>query len=293
MNFSFNFGWPPFLGGLFGVLINVALVVSGIVAVILLVRRLIVVWRDWGHPPELGLFASRAQLLDEGMQVVGLREGIKVAKANDVILDLSTGCVAGFRVRASWRKRLLPFDKVKGIGRDAITVESAADLLAPDPTLALARLATNKHRWQQSEVVTEGGSRLGTTSWRRLWYDRTNGAVELSVETSYHSLVNALLAIVIELASVFQPVSNWVSHPGRFSVRVPLRMVRSANRKMVILNAEGEARFHEAIQAEASRTREGINASYHKLRNFVQRGKTNWPLQSPAQEPDPEVQRTK
>jgi hypothetical protein len=60
----------------------------------------------------------------------------------------------------------------------------------------------------------------------------------------------------------------------------------------VILNAEGEARFHEAIQAEASRTREGINASYDKLRNFVQRRKANWPLQSPAQENAPEVQKS-
>jgi len=293
MNFSFSFGWPSFLWGLIGLLINIALVVSGIAAEILLVRRLVVAWRNWGQPAELGVFASRAQLLEEGMQIVGLREGFRIGKAKDVIIDLSTGCVAGFRVRAQWRKRLLPFDNVKNIGRDAITVESTADLLTVEPTLPLAMLAANKYRWQQSEVVSEDGSRLGSTSWRRLWYDRTNGSVELSVETSYHSLANALVGIVIEMASIFQPVANWVPHPGRFSIRVPLRSVRSANRKMVILTAEGAARFQEAIQAQASRTREGINESYNKVRNLVQRREGKWPLQSSAQERPAEVENTK
>jgi uncharacterized protein YrrD len=288
MDFSFNFGLPPFLGGLLGVLFNVALVVCGIVAVILLVRRIILAWRNWGQPPALGVFANRKQLLDEGIQVVGLREGLAIGKAKDVILDLSTGCVTGFRVRSHWQKRLLPFNKVKSIGRDAIIVESAADLLTPETAPLLATQAANKYRWEQSEVVTEGGSRLGTTSWRQLWYDRTKGSVELCIETSYHSLANALLAIVLELATIFEPLEDWLPHPGRFSIRVPLRAVRSANRKLLVVAAEGEARFHEAIQAQASQTREGVNKSYNKLRNLLQRRERKWPSQSSEQETAPE-----
>lgn len=293
MNFEFNLGWPPFLGGLLGLLMNVALVAGAIVAVLLLVQRLVVAWRNWGQPPVIDAFASRAQLLNQGMPVVGLREGSRIGNAKDVILDLGTGSVAGFRVRAHWQQQLLPFDKVKSIGRDAITVESAADLLTPQPTLLLAKLAANKYRWQQSQVVTQGGTRLGSTSWRQLWYERTNGTVELSVETSYQSLVNALLGVLIQVASIFQPVANWLPHPHRFSIRVPLSTVRSASRKMVVLSPEGEARFYEAMQAQASQTREGLNESYNRLRNLVRRDETNWSSQSSAQEPAHKVETTK
>jgi hypothetical protein len=187
------------------------------------------------------------------------------------LLNLKTGCVAGFRVRAHWRKRLLPFGRVKNIGRDAITVESAADLQLPAALPALAMLAVTKYRWDQCEVVTESGLRLGTTSWRQLWYNRTNGSVELAIETFNQSLINTLLDWAIELASVSQPLDDWIARPGELSVRVPLRAIRSASRSMIVLSAEGETQFQEAVQAQARQTRESINSSYGKLKNLMSR----------------------
>src|ERR1700720_3953395 len=168
MNFGFDFGWPPYVGSTIRILAGLVMLVGIVAGAILLVRRLILAWRNWGQPVVFGPFASRADLLNESIQVVGLREGKRVGRVTDVILDLQTGCAAGFRARVYWRKRLLPFARVKSIGRDAITVESAADLQLPAALPALALLAGTKYRWDQCEVVTESGLRLGTTSWRHL-----------------------------------------------------------------------------------------------------------------------------
>ena len=268
MNFGFNFATsrtgrttsrPPL-----SVMVLVGVVVGGV----LIVRRLILAWRRWGQPEVLGAFASRADLLNDGIGVVGLREGKRVGRVNEVILNLQTGCVAGFWVRAGWRKRLLPFGRVKSIGRDSITVESGDELRLPVALPELAMLAAAKYRWDRCEVVTESGLRLGTTSWRELWYNRTNGSVELAVESSHQSLINTFLTWVIELASVCQPLDDWIDCPSHLSVRVPLSTIRSASRGMVVVNAEGETKFQEAVQAQARQIRESINRSYGKLKTL-------------------------
>jgi uncharacterized protein YrrD len=251
-----------------GILASVMVLMGAVVGGMLMVRRLILAWRSWGQPEVLGAFASRADLLNDGIGVVGLREGKQVGRVNDVILNLQTGCVAGFRVRARWRKWLLPFGRVKSIGRDAITVESVDELQLPAALPELAMLAVAKYRWDECEVVTESGLRLGTTSWRELWYNRTNGSVELAVESSYQSLINNLLGWVNELASVCQPLDDWIDRPGQVSVRVPLRTIRSASRGMIVINAEGETKFQEAVQAQARLIRESINSSYGKLKTL-------------------------
>jgi uncharacterized protein YrrD len=268
MNFGFNFAWPPYVGSVIGILASLLVLAGAVVWGLLLVRRLILAWRGWGKPEVLGAFASRAELLKDGIGVVGLREGKQVGRVNDVILNLQTGCVAGFRVRARWRKRLLPFGRVKSIGRDAITVESADELRLPAALPELDMLAVAKYRWDECEVVTEGGLRLGTTSWRDLWYNRTTGSVELAVESSYQSLINSLLAWAIELASVCQPLDDWIDRPGHLSVRVPLRTIRSASRGMIVISAEGGTQFQEAVQAQARLIRESISTSYGKLKTL-------------------------
>jgi sporulation protein YlmC with PRC-barrel domain len=203
------------------------------------------------------------------MQVVGLREGKRIGRVKDVILDLQTGRVVGFRLRTHWRKRLLPFGRVKSIGPDAITVESADELQLPESLPALAALAGTKYRWERCEVVTENGLRLGTTSWRHLWYNRIDGTAELAVESFQQSLLNNLLSWAIELASMSLPLGDWIDRPGRLSVRVPLRTVRTATRRMTILNAEGETQFQEGLQAQARLTRESIDRSHGKLKEHL------------------------
>jgi sporulation protein YlmC with PRC-barrel domain len=263
-----NFEWPPYVGSVIGFLASVLAVVGTVAGGLLLARRLILAWRHWGHEPELGAFASRSDLLNEGLQLVGLKEGKPVGRVKDVILDLQTGCVAGFRVRAHWHTWLLPFAKVKNIGRDAVIVESAADLQRPAALPALATLAETKYRWESCEVVTDSGTRLGTTSWTRLWYNRTDGSVEVGIKSADESPISALLNWAIELASVsvLEPLSDWIECPAELSARVPLRTVRSANRKLVILNAEGEKQFKEVVQTLAQERRESIRSSFDKLK---------------------------
>ncbi len=282
MNFGFNLEWPPYVGSVVGILASAAAVIGALVAGVLMMRRLILAWRNWGKPVALGAFASRADLLNESMPVVGLREGKEVGRAFDVILDLQTGCVAGFRVRARWHKRLLPFERVKSIGRDAITVESAAELQVPDTLPALAALANSKYRWEECEVVTEAGSKLGTASWPDLWYNRLDGVVELAIETSHHSMMNGLLSWAIELASVFQPIDDWIGQPAKLSVRAPLRAFRAASRRMIILSTEGEAQFQSAMQTQARQTRESVDNFLGKLKDFMNRRWRGCPRPSPS-----------
>jgi len=269
MNFGFNFEWPPFVGSVIGILASAVMVAGAVAGAILLVRRVILAWRKWGQPQVLVPFANRVDLLNGEIALIGLKEGKRIGRVKDVILNLQTGCVAGFRVRAHWRKWVLPFERVKSIGREAITVESADDLQQPDSLPALTALAATKYRWDNCEVMTETGLRLGTTSWRELWYNRTEGSVDLAIQTSHHSLINTLLAWAIELASVWQPLDNWIDSPSKLHVRVPLRALRSASRKMVILNREGETAFQQAVQAQATQIRESLNRFHGTLNTLL------------------------
>jgi len=270
-----NFEWPPYVGSVLGFLGSVLAVLGTVAGGALLLRRLIVAWRHWGQPPELGTFASREELLNGAVQLVGLKEGKPIGRVKDVILDLQTGRVAGFLIRANWRTRLLEFGKVKSAGRDAVIVESAADLHLPVESPALAALAETKYRWESCEVVTETGLRLGTTCWRKLWYHRTDGSVEVEIKSSDQSPINTLLGWAIELVSVsaLEPFEDWLEFPGELSARVPLRTVRSANRKLVIVNAEGESQFREAVQIQARETRQGISRSFDKFKDRFRKRK--------------------
>lgn len=282
MNISFE--WPPFVGAALGFLASAATLLIAMVGAVLLVRRLILAWRHWGQTPALGAFASRADLLHSEIRLVGLREARRIGRVNDVILNLETGRVAGFRV-GFWRKRLLPFSRVKNIGRDVITVDSADDLRLPAEEPILDRLAAAKYRWHECEVVAESGLRLGTTSWRQLWYHRTDGNVELNIESSPHSPIDILLAWAIELASLPQPLDDWIGRPGRLSARIPLPMVRSTSRAMVILNSQGEALFHQAMLDEARRTRESIDRSLAKVKFLARWRKRESPRALPESVP--------
>ncbi len=269
MNLGFNLEWPPFVGSVIGILLSMMMVAGAMAGAILLVRRLVLAWRNWGQPTVQGPFAQRVDLLNGEIALVGLKEGKRMGRVKDVILNLQTGCVAGFRVRAHWRKWVLPFERVKSIGPDAITVESADDLHQPASLPALAALAATKYRWDDCEVMTETGLRLGTTSWRELWYHRTDGSVDLAIQTSHQSLINTLLGWAIELVSVWEPLDDWIDAPSQLHVRLPVRLICSASRKMVILNREGETQFQQAVQAQATQIRGSLNRFHGTLNTLL------------------------
>ena len=64
MNFGFNLDWPPFVGSVIGILISIMMVAGAMAGAILLVRRLILAWRNWGKQAVLGPFANRVDLLN-------------------------------------------------------------------------------------------------------------------------------------------------------------------------------------------------------------------------------------
>jgi hypothetical protein len=140
--------------------------------------------------------------------------------------------------------------------------------------------------------MTESGLRLGTTSWRELWYHRTNGSVDLSIQTSHQSLINTLLGWAIELASVWQPLDDWIDFSSQLHVRVPLRTIRSARRKMVILSPEGNTLFQQAVQAQANQIRESLNRFHGTLNTLLRWRERRFPS-PPADSSPPRPQGAK
>jgi uncharacterized protein YrrD len=72
-----------------------------------------VAWRDRGIPPKVSLLC-REDLLNEGLPILSLSDAKKVGQAKDVILDLASGRIVGFRAKSGpFTHRLLRFDQVK------------------------------------------------------------------------------------------------------------------------------------------------------------------------------------
>jgi uncharacterized protein YrrD len=57
--------------------------------------------------------------------VVSMSDGLKIGEVEDLIVDVSRWVVSEFRLAAKGIHGLLPVSHVKGIGPDAMTVESA------------------------------------------------------------------------------------------------------------------------------------------------------------------------
>jgi uncharacterized protein YrrD len=101
-----------------------------------------------------------------GLPVVSITEGEAVADIKDVLYSPDEGRVVGFTLNkrgglfAGPLKTALPIESVHAIGRDAVTVESAASLDEPDT----AEVVSAKHAPRNvigNAVLTDGGDRLG------------------------------------------------------------------------------------------------------------------------------------
>jgi uncharacterized protein YrrD len=95
-----------------------------------------------------------------GMPVVTIQEGIRLGTIKGVELDATEGRVAylhldGARTRADG---VLPWETVRSVGVDAITVESLAAVQEAIPATARDRLTPDV---RDRPVMTESGTHLG------------------------------------------------------------------------------------------------------------------------------------
>ena len=266
MNFPFNFPFPWFLGDGFEVLIEFGIALAALTSGVYALKRIMIAWRDRGAPARV-TFISRGDLLDEGLPILSLSDGKKVGKAKDVILDLSSGRIAGFRAKSGpFTHRILPFDRVKAIGPDAITVESAASLLDPEATPALLALARKKYRNEDCRVMTESGTQIGDLSWRHLRFDAVTGEAQIVLKFPSSSFTTYLIDLLFDVVSILEPLEMWSDNPWRLELRLPLNAVLNANLSLVIVSAQAEADCKEQQQAMVSKQRERLKQSRDRFR---------------------------
>jgi sporulation protein YlmC with PRC-barrel domain len=106
----------------------------------------------------------------KGMSVLSIREGTRLGTVEDLVVDSAAGRIAALVIQsgASGRlipspaaeRRLVPFDGVRSIGEDAITVDSTQVVAAANEQNPLAALP-NLGSVLGLKVVDEAGTLLG------------------------------------------------------------------------------------------------------------------------------------
>jgi sporulation protein YlmC with PRC-barrel domain len=97
----------------------------------------------------------------KGMAIVSVAEGARLGRVADLLIDPAGLQVAALRIENDGQGFVLPFDLLKSIGTDAITVESSHVTRATGGTFGtLVGLGDFK----KLKVVDEAGTLLGTLS---------------------------------------------------------------------------------------------------------------------------------
>jgi len=120
-----------------------------------------------------------------GMPVVAVDRGVRLGTVKGVELDPNLGRIRYLRINADDRRPdgVIPWETLRSIGRDAVTVESPSALQETIPGADCDRMISH---FGDRPVVTESGSRIGTITSYEL--DPTTGVI-----TNYHVALSGLL----------------------------------------------------------------------------------------------------
>jgi uncharacterized protein YrrD len=99
----------------------------------------------------------------KGMAVVSIDGGAKLGYIDDVLFDSGGLRVAALRINADKQKALVPFDQVKSIGSDAVTVQSndVTQWIKPESE---STTQPGLDQIGKLKVVNEAGTLLGTVN---------------------------------------------------------------------------------------------------------------------------------
>jgi uncharacterized protein YrrD len=271
MNFQFDFSFPWLLERIAEWVFELGILLSSIVGGVFTLKRMMIAWRDRGSQPTVRII-FRKDLLNEGLPILSLSVAKRIGRAKDVILDLASGRVVGFRAKSGpFTHRILPFDQMKAIGHDAITVETSASLLDPRASPALLALAGEKYRRTHCRVVTEGGTELGELSWRDLRFNPVSGDVQIVLKVWGSSFTTYVIDLLFDVVSIFQPLAVWSSNPRQLEILLPLTTVLKVNRSLVIVKSQAEAECWHQRQAMVNQQQERLKNSRERFRLTLER----------------------
>ncbi len=99
-----------------------------------------------------------------GLPIISLAEGLRVGQVRDLVFDPDARTIAALVVsEASWHRdaEIVPIDKVRSFGRDAITIFDLAGLIEARSNRTLYELLTSDVKLDGLLAMTEGGNYLG------------------------------------------------------------------------------------------------------------------------------------
>jgi sporulation protein YlmC with PRC-barrel domain len=103
----------------------------------------------------------------KGLSVITLQEGKKIGSVDDLILDPDRRQVRWLRLQGAalfGEKSYVPAEAVRGIGKDAITVRSEADVKKGKDMPEMRDQGDRKRLVSGNRVLSEDGKLLGTVS---------------------------------------------------------------------------------------------------------------------------------
>jgi len=99
----------------------------------------------------------------KGMAVVSIAEGTRLGRVDDLLIDITERRVVALHCSDSGRRFIVPFQFVKNVGQDAITVESS-QVTQVDGQGAQASNVVRLDEFMKLKAVDEAGTLVGTVS---------------------------------------------------------------------------------------------------------------------------------
>lgn len=151
----------------------------------------------------------------KGLAVVAMAEGAKLGYVEDVVVDPQARRVAALLVGSNGQTFVVPFERVRSIGADAVTVESAQATQALSQGDVFSNLP-GLSAMKKLKVVDEAGTFIGAVSGFAL--DQATGG---------------LLSLTVHKGGILGL--------GGTTTTVDITAVRSIGPELVTIQAEGAA----------------------------------------------------
>ena len=223
----------------------------------------------------------------QGLRVREIDTGRPLGRVRRVIYDPKLARVVGFQIGGRWRWRVVPLTAVRGCGPGGLLLADAGALVPGSRAGELGALARAGALplgpgGRLKRVVTEDGPLLAFTRPHRLWIEGATGKVTFEITPNrFHEAYRIALAVL-----QFGPI-DWLMGklldwglellPGRLSarVRLPVSLVRCADREVVIVSAEAaewiEQHFQQ-LEAEAHARLAQVKEGVARARPVVEAG---------------------
>lgn len=99
----------------------------------------------------------------KGMAIVSIGEGATLGHVADVLFDTKALRIDALEVKGTGRQFVVPFNRIKNVGSDAVTIESS-QVTQTLSTEGTGGALTGLDRIKRLKVVDETGTHLGTVS---------------------------------------------------------------------------------------------------------------------------------